>query len=374
MSSPAVAPSAARPLPRPEDLDLGHRALYAGAVAGDYAVRTAVATAAAAVGVPWALGGGWRAERRRLSFYADLAAARDAEAVFAAPDPAEVVATAGRGGLPGGRVEVLRWRSGSVARHPDLREAYAAHENNATARAQHWRHDDGPRPTLLVVHGFGASPARFKVAFFALRDVFAAGWDVVLHTLPFHGSRRGPRAPANGLELFAHGLAHLSEAVLQAVHDARVLVDHLAGQGVPRVGVTGLSLGGYVTGLLAATEPRLDFAVPNAPVTWIPELLDTWFPADHVVRLSRRLAGVPAHEVADALSVHSPLTYAPVLPRDRLMIVAGLGDRMAPPSQAERLWEHWGRPALHWFPGSHLLHVGRAEYRAAMWRLMDLAP
>jgi hypothetical protein len=59
-----------------------------------------------------------------------------------------------------------------------------------------------------------------------------------------------------------------------------------------------------------------------------------------------------------------------VLPKDRLMIVAGLGDRMAPPEQSELLWEHWGRPEIHWFPGSHLLHFGRGRYLAAMRRLM----
>ena len=36
-----------------------------------------------------------------------------------------------------------------------------------------WRHDSGPRPTLVVVHGFGASPAWFNIAFFALRGLSA---------------------------------------------------------------------------------------------------------------------------------------------------------------------------------------------------------
>jgi hypothetical protein len=26
------------------------------------------------------------------------------------------------------------------------------------------------------------------------------------------------------------------------------------------------------------------------------------------------------------------------------------------------LGEHWGNPRMHWFPGSHILHVRRAEY------------
>jgi hypothetical protein len=34
----------------------------------------------------------------------------------------------------------------------------------------------------------------------------------------------------------------------------------------------------------------------------------------------------------------SPLNYAPLVPKDRRLIIAGLGDRLAPPEQAELLW------------------------------------
>lgn len=362
----------ATPLPRPDDLGLRDRAMYEGAVATDYALRTGLASVAAGALLPWTLAGRWRHERERLRFYRELAERRDPEQVFRAPRKAQVLRAPGRAdGLRDARVEVLRFRSRYEALNPAVRREYARHANNEIARAQHWRHKDGPRPTLLVIHGFGASPAWLNARFFSLREVFADGWDVVLHTLPFHGSRRGRRLLVNGAELFAHGLAHLSEAILQGVHDARVLVDHLEGQGVPRVGVTGLSLGGYTTGLLASADERLDFAIPNAPVTWLPGLLDTWFPANLTTTINRQLARVSRDEVAAALAVHSPLTWAPVIPHDRLMIVAGLGDRMAPPEQAERLWEHWGRPEIHWFPGSHVMHFGRESYLAAMRRYLQ---
>jgi pimeloyl-ACP methyl ester carboxylesterase len=225
----------------------------------------------------------------------------------------------------------------------------------------------------MVIHGFGASPAWFNARFFGLRELFEEGYDILLYTLPFHGSRRGDRAVVNGAELFAHGLAHLSEAVLQGVHDARVLLRHLRRQGVGRIGVTGLSLGGYHAALLAAAEPDLDMVVPNAAVTSLHEVVRGWFPATLTVAATRRLARLRDDDVAAALAVHSPLTYRPIVPRSSLMIVAGLGDRLAEPAHSERLWEHWGRPEIHWFPGSHVLHFGRGAYREAMRRRMGSA-
>jgi pimeloyl-ACP methyl ester carboxylesterase len=103
-----------------------------------------------------------------------------------------------------------------------------------------------------VIHGFGASPAWFNTRFFSLKRFFADGWDVLLYTLPFHGGRAAQHVPLNGLEMFAGGFSRLHEAVIHAVHDFRALVDYVLGTGAPRVGVTGLSLGGYITSLLAA--------------------------------------------------------------------------------------------------------------------------
>jgi hypothetical protein len=60
--------------------------------------------------------------------------------------------------------------------------------------------------------------------------------------------------------------------------------------------------------------------------------------------------------------------------RQRLIVdlsaVAGLGDRLAPPEQAELLWEHWDRCAFHWFPGNHILHVSQPDYLRRMTRFM----
>ena len=67
---------------------------------------------------------------------------------------------------------------------------------------------------------------------------------------------------------------------------------------------------------------------------------------------------------------HSPLNYPALVPKDRRLIIAGLGDRLAPPQQAEALWEHWDRCAFHWFPGNHILHVSQPDYLRRMTRFM----
>jgi pimeloyl-ACP methyl ester carboxylesterase len=203
-----------------------------------------------------------------------------------------------------------------------------------------------------------------------LNEFFASGWDLVLFTQPFHGGRRGPRSPFNGAEIFANGLSWLNEGILQAICDLRVLLSYLERTGAPRAGVTGLSLGGYTTAVLASVDDSLDFAIPNATVCSVPRVMRQWFPSNVAQSVLTRLKGIDLELMNEALCVHSPLIYEPRLPRERLMVVAGLGDRLTPPEHSVMLWEHWGKPQLRWFPGSHVLHFERGDYLDAMRELM----
>ncbi len=53
------------------------------------------------------------------------------------------------------------------------------------------------------------------------------------------------------------------------------------------------------------------------------------------------------------------------------MVITGLGDRMAPPQHAVMLWEHWDHCKLHWFPGSHVMHVSQIDYLRRMTRFLQ---
>ena len=344
----------------------------------DIGLRTVAASMVTASMLPLAVSRGrLRQERDSLGFYRELAAAADVARSFPAPVNHHEVRARSIRPVPlrgqEGRVDLLKFESEFEAVNPAMREAYAQHRQNRIARAQHWRHDpdDGPRPTLCVIHGFTASPYWVNSAFFSLPWFFYNGYDVLLYTLPFHGRRQSRTSPYSGSGYFAHGFANLNEAMAHAVHDFRVFVSHLLRTSASSVGVTGLSLGGYTSALLAAVEDRLQLVVPNAPVTDFASIIRGWHPAGQVLSGAMRLGGIKREELDDALRYSSPLTYAPVVPKERRMIVAGLGDRLAPPEQSEWLWEHWDRCRMHWFPGNHVLHVNRVAYLREMRELMD---
>jgi pimeloyl-ACP methyl ester carboxylesterase len=340
----------------------------------DVLARTALATAMTGASIPPLLRPGAAAEEvEHLAFYRDLAARGDARSTFV--DPPEVEVRARRLSPPPwargiGLLESLTFESPFRPRNPAIEAHHAPDHPNRIARAQHWRHPDGPRPTIVVLHGFAASPALFNSTFFSLPWFYGNGCDVLLVTLPFHGRRARLRPALDGTGLFAGGLVRLNEALLQAVSDIRSLVGHLLASGVPRVGVTGLSLGGYLSATLAAAEPRLAFSIPNAPAVELGRLIRAWFPAGTLLGAALRLRGRTFDDLSGAMAVHSPLAYEPAIDRERRFVIGGLGDRFTPPEQAEMLWEHWGRCRMHWYPGNHVLHLQRDQYLREVGRFL----
>lgn len=362
----------------PDDfhLDLKSQLMVNSTAAFDIGLRTAASTLVSGLALPMSFApGNLKRDREQQDFYKNLADQHDTELFFKRPSR-NVDVVRGRPGPMAyhpkdGRSYLLHFESPFEAVNPAMRESYAQHKKTHTAWAEYWKHDDGPRPTICVVHGFMADPYWINSRFLSLPWFYKQGYDVLLYTLPFHGRRQSKTSPFSGHGFFAHGFTHINETMAHAVHDFRIFLDWLETRGVKKVGVTGISLGGYTTSLLAAVEDRLEFAIPNVPVVSLVDIMLQWFPAGPLVRTGMRLAGTSVAEARHATAVHCPLTYTPRLPKDRLMIIGGAGDRLAPPKHARLLWDHWGRPRLHWFPGNHLIHLDQGKYLKEMAGFLD---
>jgi pimeloyl-ACP methyl ester carboxylesterase len=374
----AGADATVRGLPRRIDLTLRQRLIVDSSAVADIALRTAIASLLAATMLPTLVGGlrgsRSRAEHEQLEFYAGLAAAKDPALSF--PVPTAVPRVASRPASPiaewiaKGNVHNIRFDSSFEAVNPTLRDQCRGFTRNNVVHAQHWRHDDGPHPTLCVIHGFMGSPYLFNGLFFSLPWFYRSGYDVLLYTMPFHGSRAEKGSPFSGYGFFANGFSGFAEAMAQAVHDFRSIIDYLEYTGVDRIGLTGMSLGGYTSAVIASVDDRIQAVIPNVPVVTPDQTVEDWFPANKVVQLRSLLSNTDSELTRAATQYSSPLNYAPLVPKDRRLIITGLGDRLAPPEQAEMLWEHWDRCAFHWFPGNHILHVSQPDYLRRMTRFM----
>ncbi len=373
----AELPSDFAERPEPFDLALRDRLQVQATAAADIVLRTAGACLVGSLAFP--LGYHPLRLKRDLedrSLYGAMAETGDPGRFFKKP-PAGVRVDTRRARFPrfrprDGICEDLSFSSPYEPVNPHERADYLSQRANRTAHLRFWRHHKGPRPTVVAIHGFSADLYLLNEWFFALPWLYRMGFDVALFTLPFHGPRQARFSAFSGHGFFGGGMSRINEAFGQAVYDFRIFLDHLLEYcGAPRVGVTGVSLGGFTSALLAATEPRLAFSIPNVPLASVADLVLEWQPIGAVVRGALAAMRRPLSDIRYALAVSCPLTYPALLPREHLMVIGGVGDRLAPPKHARLLWDHWGRCRLHWFPGSHLIHLDRGEYLKQTGRFLN---
>lgn len=360
------------------DLDAWDHLRVNGTAAVDAVIRTGLAGAVSAVALPSMLDGKrLEEERREMDFYTGFVDNGDPHAFFREPAAIRRMEESPVGWYhfrpEDGEAVNLSFESPFKPVNPRLRDDYLSHKRNRRAWAQYWRHDDGPRPTLVVVHGFVADPYWLNTRFLALPWFYKNGYDVLLYTMPFHGQRQGRFSPFSGSGFFSHGIGHINEAFAQTIHDLRIFLRYMRERGVPRLGVTGISLGGYTSSLLSCIDEDLDFVIPNVPVVSLMDLMMTWWPLNISVRNAMARHGMGLKELRHVTAMHSALTWQSKVPAARRLIVGGAGDRFVPPKQVWLLHQHWNRCRVHWFPGNHLVHLDQGRYLREMLAFMEAA-
>ncbi len=287
----------------------------------------------------------------------------DPERFYAEPPPLGHVLEHAVRALPGGRVLDLTWPSGYIAHHPEERGCFARWRENEIVHVRLFAHERAA-PTIVLIHGYRGGPFHIEERVWPVSRLYALGLDVALFTLPFHGLRSP--TPWRLSPLFPNNreIARTNEGLGQAIRDLRGLLAWLRRRGAPRVGVAGMSLGGYVAALLATVDPTPDFLVPFIPLA---DFADAF-----VAHQALRNEPVPPELVAAAyrgLALCSPLARRPRINGDRILVMAGEHDRITGLPHAESLAAHFGAP-LATFPGAHVLQIGRGRALRTMERFV----
>jgi hypothetical protein len=266
----------------------------------------------------------------------------------ALPTPEQVWTASGRR-----RYGHLVFGSG-FAPHPDEpgRDRWLAHPRNGIAHAFVLEHEE-PRPWLVCVHGFAMGTPRVNFAGFPVAQLHETlGLNLVFPVLPLHGPRGSARL--SGGEVLDPDYLRMVHLFAQAVWDVRRVIGWVRQRtpGVP-VGVYGISLGGYVSALVASLVDELACVIAGIPAVDFPGLArdnEPWLLRryDDEVHVEWPLVRAVTHPV-------SPLALSPRVPRERRFLYAGLADRVVKPDQPRALWRHWDRPEIHWFSGGHVL-------------------
>ena len=260
-------------------------------------------------------------------------------------------------------LELLSFPSGyEPHREEPGRDRWLGYTSNHTAYAWVLRHPTPSPAWLICIHGYqcGDGPIKDFPMFKATHLHRRLGLNLVFPVLPFHGSRKAMRWSGQGF--ISGDTLDTIHAEAQAIWDMRRLLSWIRAQGASRIGVYGLSLGGYNAALLASLEDGLDCAILGIPAADFARR--TW---RHGPPLQIRYGehhGLVHDAVAEVLQVISPLALPPRVPKQGRYIFGAVADRFVPPDQVRDLWRHWDRPSLLWYQGAHLSFNFYPEVRA----------
>jgi cephalosporin-C deacetylase-like acetyl esterase len=217
---------------------------------------------------------------------------------------------------------------------------------------------EGKRPAVVVLHILGSD---FPLSRYMAARLSDHGVAALFLKLPYYGERR----PANGpgpvpTRFLSADIERTTLAMRQGVCDVRRGLAWLSSRSnvdPDHLGVSGISLGGIVSSLVAAIDPAVKEGVfllaggDLSRILWgMPETAEfrrSWEESGRTIRNLKVLT--------DPLD---PLTYAHRLACKRVFMIAGKVDEVVPPSSTHALWEAAGRPRIEWYDCGHYSAVG----------------
>lgn len=216
------------------------------------------------------------------------------------------------------------------------------------------------KPSILLVHGWnGELGYRYQFPFVA-RLLNRFGINAAMIELPYHAQRR-PQAAGAINNFISHDLVRMLEATRQAMSDLRAMLAWLRAQGSPALGMWGVSLGAWLTGLVSGTDPQVRLAVFMSPVVSL----------DRAIRELAFCAPI-RHSLGDRKFSVAPLNLANHKPRcgpEQALLIQSTYDLFAPTETVEEVWQAWDRPEIWRLPQGHISVLASVPttYRVSRW-------
>lgn len=245
-----------------------------------------------------------------------------------------------------------------------------AEGENRDWRATRFSPDGATRPdsAVIVLHGWLADWWNYPIYLSWCRWLSGLGVEAWAPRLPHHMERTAD-GRVSGERCLSSDLVATTESIRQAVTEVRLLGRWLRRRGRRRIGIWGMSLGGWIGGLTATVEPGWDGVVLWAPAVDPDSIL--WESSlARGIRAAVRSAGIERGDGARALEALAPAERELRVPADRVLLVAGRYDGVVAPDSLVRLAARWG-VGLWWMPHGHISLLASPSALATTRRFLE---
>ncbi|HOX39425.1 MAG TPA: alpha/beta hydrolase family protein [Candidatus Brocadiia bacterium] len=227
------------------------------------------------------------------------------------------------------------------------------YEENNTVWCEYYRtKEPGKQPGIIVLHILDGNFIECRILCHALAR---NGCNAIMVKMAYYGERR-PKDKNVQNALTANADA-MMKGLIQTVQDVRRTAAFLASQDCvdpERIGICGISLGAFVTGLTAGVDGNFPRAVM---------MLGGGDPAGMVMHGPKEIQGLADKFKAEGYTYETldkkfkciaPKTFASRIPPGSLVMLNGSKDEVVPPENSKVFWNHTkGQREIIWYDCTH---------------------
>lgn len=226
-------------------------------------------------------------------------------------------------------------------------------EVNNRAYGKYYQSKANPHgPTVLILPGWMTYKEEKYYTEPLGKMLLEAGINYIFYSIPYH-IERTPRGTWSGELAISGNLLRTIEAFRQATIEARTIINWLKTAINPeKIGILGVSLGGWIGSNLLHLPTELDFAILVIPaVSPTAGLWETRIGTP--IRKDLEKLGMTKESYERLVKPVNPLSYPPTLNVQKIQIVRAKYDQCVPGYALEKYCQFLGRPQVKIYRQGH---------------------
>lgn len=220
---------------------------------------------------------------------------------------------------------------------------------NNLVKCEFNENENRTKANVIVINGWRSDSIK-GVSDLFLKPFCERGFNIYFYSLPYH-LHRVPGGSYNGEYFISADIERTIWSVKQAVADVKNLMQWIKNNRTGKIILAGVSLGGYITNLVAAQE-EADFLLSvfyanNLAYTLWNSFSGKYIKEDFIKN------NFQYEKLKEAWKIIEPDRFKPIIARDNILLMSGKYDVLVPFEDSTSLWEAWGKPERKVYPFGH---------------------